>query len=474
MTPNRNLIAMALIVTIAAACTDPGVVEEPLAAPDVFAPTPTIAPDPAPSTTTTRPIPTTTIDVERAALHRVDPMTLESLPGFTPIPAGDYFWGSVSNNGRWLAGYASNEDGGVTEVRLLDVTNWEVVASWQTVGSGELHVTDEGVVFYAQGGPSWPMLKRMRPGAKDEVASELPEGFSPLTPIHQHGPLIAVIGTTGDWGLTSQEPMIATVDLSSGEVSAIELPQVTYGPIEEIDIGEEWSPWIGAYPAVVWDRERALIVHADRDVITEVDLIGGQVTDHRFGPEASALGRLFTWLASPAQAGGMPIADSTRSAVLSPDGRRLYVATRVGEAVVASEDDWYLGTRSTGLQVIDTEAWSRIDRLDAPIGEVHLSPDGKRLIGWGFTQEDRLSTTTFESHGVFVIDTTSLEVLAHHEGPDDWYYPISFSGDGRFGYLTTWSRTSIIDLAAGDAIGSRLGAGFQVWGEAGVATSSNY
>jgi hypothetical protein len=85
-----------------------------------------------------------------------------------------------------------------------------------------------------------------------------------------------------------------------------------------------------------------------------------------------------------------------------------------------------------------------------------------------------LSSTKFESHGVFVIDTTSLEVLAHHEGPDDWYYPISFSSDGRFGYLTTWSETSIIDLASGEMIGNRSAAGFQVWGEAGVATASNH
>jgi hypothetical protein len=474
MTPNRNLIAMALIVTIAAACTDPGVVEEPLATPDVFAPTPTIVPEAAESTTTTRPIPTTTIEVEQTALFRVDPMTLEPLPGFNPIPAGDYFWGSASENGHWLAGYANDEDGGVTEVRLVDVTNWEVVASWQPVGSGEPYVTDRGVVYYAQGGPSWPTLKRLRPGADDEVASDLPEGFSPSSPIHQQGPLIAVFGTTGDWGLASEEPMIATVDLSSGVVTAIELPQVTYGPIEEVDIGESWSPFVGAYPGLVWDGGRALIVHADRDVVTEVDLVGGEVTDHRFGPEASALGSLFAWLASPAQAGGMPMADSTRSAQLSPDGRRLYVATRVGEAVVASEDDWYLGTQSIGLEVIDTETWARIDRLDAPIGEVHLSPDGTRLIGWGFTQEDRLSSTKFESHGVFVIDTTSLEVLAHHEGPDDWYYPISFSSDGRFGYLTTWSETSIIDLASGEMIGNRSAAGFQVWGEAGVATASNH
>jgi hypothetical protein len=75
---------------------------------------------------------------------------------------------------------------------------------------------------------------------------------------------------------------------------------------------------------------------------------------------------------------------------------------------------------------------------------------------------------------MFVIDTTSMEVLAHHEGPDDWYYPISFSGDGRFGYLTSWSETSIIDLASGEMIGNRLGAGFQVWGAAGVATASTY
>jgi hypothetical protein len=399
-------------------------------------------------------------------------MTLEALPGADPIPVGDYFWGSVSENGRWLAGRAEDEDGGIADVRLIDVEDWEIVASWQPIGYGELHVTDEGAVYYAQGGPSWPTLKRLMPGAEDEVVAQLPEGFSPLGPLHQHGPRIAVFGTTADWDGDNQSAMIATVDLASGEVVEIELPNVTIGIVEEVDIGQEWSPFVGANPALVWDEERALIVHADQDVVTEVELTGGLVTDHRFGPEASRWGSLFAWLAAPAQAGGMTFAESTRSAALSPDGL-LYVATRVGEAVIEGEDEWYLLTDSVGLVVIDTETWARVGRLDAPIGEVHLSPGGNRLLAWGFTQEDRLSTTTFESHGVFVIESSTLKVLAHLEGSDTWSSPISFSADGRFGYTTSWAGTDVIDLESGEMVGGRNGTGIQLWGEVGIIADVN-
>ncbi|HEY4607309.1 MAG TPA: hypothetical protein VIH55_06630, partial [Acidimicrobiia bacterium] len=424
--------------------------------------------------TTTRPATTTTIDMEDTALFRVDPATLQPLAGIEPIPAGDYFWGSVSNDRRWLVGRAEDEDGGLAEVRLIDVDAWEVVATWQPVGYGEPHVTDDGVIYYLQGGPGWPALKQLSRGiSQDEVASELPEGFSPVAPIHQQGELIAVHGTTGDWDGSDQKLKLVTVDMSSGTVTEIDLPQVTIGAIEQVDIGEEWFPFVGAYPAVVWDGTRALVVHADRDVVTEVDLETGVFIDHPFGPETSESGGLLAWLVAPAQAGGMPSAETTRSAVLNPVDGLLYIATRVGQAIVETEDDWYLRTDSVGLKVVDTNTWTLVDRLDAPIGEVDISPDGTRLLARGFTSVDRLSSTNFESHGVFVIDTSNLEVLAHHQGGEDWYNPISFSADGRFGYVSTWAKTDIVDLEWGDILGEVPGSGMPLWGEVGVMALPN-
>jgi DNA-binding beta-propeller fold protein YncE len=264
---------------------------------------------------------------------------------------------------------------------------------------------------------------------------------------------------------------IVSVDLPTGKVTELQLPHVTIGVLEEVDIGEEWFPLVGANPAVVWDGTRALVVHADRDVVTEVDLETGAVTDHPFGPETSESAGLLAWLVPPAQAGGMPSAESTRSAVLSPDGGRLYVATRLGQAIVESEDDWYLRTDSVGLKVVDTKTWTLVNRLDAPIGEVDISPDGTRLLASGFTRLDRLSSTDFESHGVFVIDTSSLEVLAHHEGLEEWFSPISFSADGRFGYVSTWTKTDVIDLESGNLIRTVTGSGMPLWGEIGVMTA---
>jgi hypothetical protein len=280
--------------------------------------------------------------------------------------------------------------------------------------------------------------------------------------------LIAAYGTTGDWDSSSQTLELVTVDVSKGAVTVIDLPQVTFGVLEEVDIGQDWFPFVGAYPAVVWDGARALVVHADQDVVTQVDLETGAVSDHAFSPEMARPGGLFAWLAAPAQAGGMPTADSTRSAVLSPDGDLLYVATRVGDAVVEDEDTWFLRTDSIGLDVIDTSTWEKVDRLDAPIGEVRISPDGTRLLAWGYTQRDSISASSIDSHGLFVIDTADLEVLGHHEGVDDWYSSVSFSADSVFGYVSTWSATDVIDLESGLMVGDGRDGELQIWGEAGI------
>lgn len=467
------MAAVVALVMSSVACSNPTAVSDPVGPPESFAPTPTIDDSVLSTTSTTGPVTTTTIDTQQTALYRFDPRTLQTLPGSNPIPMGDYFWGSVSDNGTWLAGRAEQEDGNGGELLLVDLAGWEVVARWPALSYVDPHVTDEGVVYHLGSGSTWPQLTRLTRGMESPgTAAELPAGFTPWNPIHQHETMISIYGTLyGDDG-GRETAMLVTVDLANGAVTEIRVPQVTIGAIEEVDIGEDWKPFIGAYPAVVWDQERALIVHADQDVVTEVDLAGGGVTDHRFDVEESVWGGLFSWLAAPALAGGMPTADSTRSAALSPDGLRLYVATRTGEAVFESESDWYLLTRSVGLEVIDTRTWTRIDRLDAPIGEVALSPDGSTLLGRGFTQEDRLSTTSFVSHGVFVIEASTLDVLAHHESPNEWYNPVSFSADGRFGYAGSWTKTNVLDLENGEVVGSRLGTQNQLWGEAGILTDS--
>ena len=92
MASRQGLALLVALVMAVAACTKSAAPPQPTAPPDAFASTPTIGPS-----TTTQPAPTTTLDVERVVIQRVDPdRTLEPTPGFEPIPMGDWFWGHRS------------------------------------------------------------------------------------------------------------------------------------------------------------------------------------------------------------------------------------------------------------------------------------------------------------------------------------------------------------------------------------------
>ncbi|MGH8947259.1 MAG: hypothetical protein ACRDXF_00250, partial [Acidimicrobiia bacterium] len=87
MASRRGLAAFVAPLLILVACTESATPPQPTAPPDVFAPTPTIGPS-----TTTTPAPTTTLDQERVVLQRVDPISLEPMTAFEPIPMGDGMW----------------------------------------------------------------------------------------------------------------------------------------------------------------------------------------------------------------------------------------------------------------------------------------------------------------------------------------------------------------------------------------------
>ena len=120
MASRRGTATFVAVLLIVAACTNGGTSEtQPAAPPDAFASTPTIGG--IPTTTLTPP---TTVPAERVALQRVDPVSLQPISAFDPIPMGDYIWGSkVSPDGSYLAATA-NQDSGSTELRLVDLHSW--------------------------------------------------------------------------------------------------------------------------------------------------------------------------------------------------------------------------------------------------------------------------------------------------------------------------------------------------------------
>ncbi|MGH8870397.1 MAG: hypothetical protein ACRDWS_00250, partial [Acidimicrobiia bacterium] len=120
MASRQTLVAFVALGLFLGACTRANT--EATAPPDVFAPTPSIEGEPVPST----PPP----DVEKVEIFPVDPRTLEALPGYLPMPMGDWTSGVSSPNGRWLALYYGDDTGFNNGTRLVDVLAWDLVAEW--------------------------------------------------------------------------------------------------------------------------------------------------------------------------------------------------------------------------------------------------------------------------------------------------------------------------------------------------------
>jgi hypothetical protein len=452
----RTLLGVLALVAISVACTRPEAtpVTEPLAPPDSFGPSTTV---------TTQARTTTTVDAERAAIYPVDPLTLEPLEGFEPIPMGDWFWGTTSENGSWLALSVGHDNRDLVELRLIDIDNWEVATTWFPSIDTPLHVTDDGTIYLINGSPPSFHLSRMVPGEiRPLVIADLPPQLY-WYQLHIHDELALIFGLDSPNSDNRGEAVVVTVDLTTGVVTEILLPGVEVGIIAELDIGEMEPARFLADPAVVWDddRSRVLIVNANQDVVTEVNPATGVITEHKFGNEPED---------------SIPTADDAfsigrRMAVLGRDGRSLYVATAVQTFEVIDEG-WTDTFVSTGIKSIDTDTWQIVDRLDAPISEVYLSSAGDRLLATGQSYNYGPSTDESGSSGLYVIDPLGLEVVAHHGlDPDLYFGGVSFSNDLRIGYVTSWDQEiniHVVDLESGNIIHTRSDPEIQIIGEVGI------
>ena len=433
MASRRRIALVVALLLILAACTESATPPQPTAPPDAFAPTPTIGPS-----TTTRPDSTTTLEVERAVIRRVDPRTLEPLEGFEPIPMGEWLFGhKPSPDGRYFAAAITKHDGSV-EIRLVDVEEWQEVAAWPEFSDSEIQVTEDGTLHFIRG----QQLRRLTSAdSASQVVADLPPGFSNWAGPEPSGDgQLHFVGSRPPGADGAEEPFVSSVDLTTGEVREIQLPDVRIGPVEPISQGA-WAGYLYISPSFSWDRgaNRLLAVHGDEDVVSEIDLRSGVVTEHGF------LGF-----------GADPSTGTRRWSALSPDGRSLYVSN-TDVTLVEDDDDWSVTTTPAGVVAIDTTTWQVLARTEAPISDIHLSPSGDRLVASGYETEEGAAVSQTNSSGLFVLDAVDLSTLAHRdpESADQGYWPISFNEDAGVAYVSTWigaQRVDALDLGTGEVL----------------------
>ncbi|HWL49685.1 MAG TPA: hypothetical protein VNT92_07390 [Acidimicrobiia bacterium] len=437
MASRRGLAAFVAPLLILVACTESATPPQPTAPPDAFAPTPTIGPS-----TTTRPAPTTTLNEERVLLRRVDPVSLDPITTFEPIPMGDWLWGpKTSPDGRYLAATINQESAPNSELRLIDIQSWVPVTSWPESGDFIVHVNEFGSVYFITYRSSPEFRMAAVDGAESTLVVALANTVSVWGAEHLSDEEYVIFGTHMATPSGPEQALVGVVDANTRTVEELALPAVGIGAVDPESQGP-WASYLYTSPSFTLDRTRprVLIVHGDEDVVTELDLSTGQATEHPF--ESSAA--------------GSPETGARRWSAISPDGQFLYVSTRAVE-LIEDDDNWLVRTRPGGVTSLDTSTWEVVARTDEPISDVYVSPGGDRLLASGYTTEESETVSRSESSGLYLLDPSDLSVLTHYpaERQDQGWGPVTFSEAGSIAYVSTWlgmQRVHALELATGEML----------------------
>jgi hypothetical protein len=433
-----TLVAGALIVV---ACTNnlANPAPAPTAPPDAFASTPTIAG--IPTTTLTPP---TTIPDERVVLQRVDPVSLQPLTAFDPIPVGDWMWGSkVSDDGRFLA-TTVGDDAGDTELRLFDLRSWQPVTKWSESADWIVHINEFGTVYYITYQSTPELRLATVDGNESTLVASLPLHYSVWGADAVSDEMILVYGTkpAEPGSGHPDQAFVSTIGLdeTGGVITEIPVPGVQIGSVDPVSQGP-WASYLYTSPSFTWDPvgRRLLIVHADEAVVTEVGIDSGQVVEHELTPPMEPLS-----------------AGARRWSALRSDGRSLYVATSA-VALIEDDADWMVRSTPSGVMSIDTATWQVTASSDEAVSVAWVSPNGEGLIAAGFTTDESESVYVYESTGLYLLDAADLSVRVHYppEHDDQSWGPVTFSEAGSIAYVSTWlntPRVHALELASGEML----------------------
>ncbi len=377
-----------------------------------------------------------------------DPATLVPYEDAQPLVVASYHDGVVSPNGRWAAIFSRELDQVDGEVNVIDLDTSAILAS--RVGSGEgLTIDDRGQAAWLEDG-----ALRLLSTDMDEIVANVP-----LAPAR----LRSTLEILGDGRIVylsaasehSSPVSIVVVDPASGaDAVSYQLVGVTSGASPE-DSGDD-PPHSDLIPAVAWDEgdDRALVVSNTDNIVVEVNLSTGTLTEHTF------------------QAFPLSGFDGAgRDTFLSPAGDVLVVATRVREVEDAGEGG-LITEEARDLITVDTRDWTAAT-ADQSVWSLWPSPDGAQLAGSG-------AVVSWDSEGngetvdgpVFLIDASTGRPLVGFEGRSGGITEVQFSADGAEMYVVSegaqGSNIDIVDVGSQGLAGSLGFARISLIGEAGL------
>ncbi len=328
------------------------------------------------SATTTPTTPLTTIPVDTTTstppssavghLVKLDPLSLEPIPGLEPIPVPSNSWnpltspdGSIVVNFEW-----DEEANNLTHMRVIDVESWKEIGTLElgpvtgaVIGDGKLYV-------YRQHDGSLLAI---------DLATGHESVLSDWSPKHWLGEGLVVLPGERIAGIAAEpvapreevEHSVFVLDLETrattehpiGTLERVNLATGVFDGENEIQETD--------YPGVVWDDDRLLLAYMDGPEVVEIDLQTGATRTHMI-ELSSWWNRLWTYWMPSALAKGPSLGTNT-SAALSPDGSYLFISGNEQTIEIAAAGTLVEENEHLGLVVVDTETWRSVATPDVPI-----------------------------------------------------------------------------------------------------------
>lgn len=411
-----------------------------------------------------------------SVIRAVDPATGQDAPGYAPIFLGadrDALYTAsytVAPDGRRLAGFDVQGDtctdfaGGSAcgprseTLVLLDTTTWQhrviPLGAFGWVNTPLFDAAGERLAFSVQTAEG-QILMLLDVATGETVAQATLNlkpsylGFGPDGSLVVYGqPETEQPGTT--------RPGAPRVQLRDGATLAVlwqtTLDGVTSGHwcSDQCDAGhgtmmtEMWSPGV----ALSADGRTLVILHADEDRLTTIDLVARTTAGRAIGNHQTGLGRLLGWLldatAGVAHAKG-PMNGTTRQVALSPDGARLYATGYRLETAMDADGNTSMTETRLPVQLIDVATGAILAESEFTGHTLGLSADGRRVFvaEWG----DRWPMTR-------VLDAATLALLDELDGPTVRLAPDTTGQLRLVGeqYVTGGTMLSLLDAESMDTL----------------------
>ena len=341
----------------------------------------------------------------------ISSVTGKAFDAFPPIPLGQNLAGDAFQpDGHTLALVSAGQ------LYLIDLPSWK----YRTFDVG-LHGWLSAVLYSPDG-----TLLALASGLSDgglrivdvksgEVKASAQAGFAIRNvEFTTDGKALMVYGPHLVAEISVGAPKAALLAISDLSVLwAVELKGIRHGIFPKkpgtMDIYQPGAAWFFT-PGIAFSPNRDILylVHGDKDKLTTVDFTSRKVSTIDIHVKTSWLDQLMALTAGVAYAKGMD--GTTKQALISPDGKLLFVGGNTEVVTQQANGDWDITDTPLGLQVIAVDDGTFVNKIGTEASPTWLSSDGSQIFLSGWKRDNNGTPWTD------VYDISSQSIVKHFDG----------------------------------------------------------